>query len=1002
MTFDPHQTNFNILPRGTILEGLNLLVGPTLGQGPTSITYLVADAQRRSYVVKEFFPHGSSRNGLAVIPPPGLGHTRFEAARDEFLQEAYLRARLPVPLGPPLLHHCQANNTAYLLLQFAEGEPLQTHLSRVRRLSPERLADLAVRLLEKLQVAADAQIPHLDVAPRSIFLTQDNQVWLLGGGVARYQLGRVLGGPAELFAPNYTPPELLTGQDGHPSADVFGLAMTLWRSFSGFDPPGLPEPLAQTGFPPSLRDTLVLLESTRGTPASRPTLAALATLALPESWGAEAEPPRGDTPLASWSTSPTALPTATPNDPFSEFASVIPAMPSAPNASSGGSPAELDPFALFAALEAAPPTGPQAPSGAADPFALFNSAQGADEDAIPDFLNAPLQPSLASPSPSALAAPDLAGLPFDESDAFIIDLGDSPMPTSPGAGSVAVPPPGAAPPFAPVSPLTTAAPPATAGFPPGFPTPASASAPVAGPASPPVAIPFPVPPPAPASAAAGPTPQTVALEQEVARLRQQAAGLQQAIADMAARPPAPPQPVAPVQPAEGLKETLDALLRDVASLRDARARPAQEPSGQWPMPPAVQEGLKQLQDGFKSLTDQQDALRQALEALRAERQIEQAAQGKQRDETQTLLQGFQRLQEAHQSAQKSLLTLQEERQTTLRGLRRLHEENQAFRQAFKVLRDEQQKLRQGLKSVHDTSGALQLLLQAFETHHQSLEGEQGQLRQAHEELRESLRLLRDDLHRLREEGLRSGPRLLPEPVQAAKPGDTSQVRRAGFVSGLTLPQPGEDFARLHLAGAIGFDASQHEVVVWRHDGGIDRLWAVAEEGNAAVWRFPLSGESPPPLAVGVAEEGLYHGSWWSPDWVEGLHHVAERDPEEALLLARWFELPVGDEAAGPVVRRLVEAHPGATLSAWMPGRTDVPVLGGSLVTGGWLRQVAPLLENLEIGPAVVEGLLHGLALDEADRPPEERSDLLKRFEPLGEAVVRKLEASLESLEAGMF
>src|SRR5438132_9899580 len=58
---------------GTRLQGGAFTVGRVLGQGGFGITYLGSEPHlRRPVAIKEFFPHGCSRQGCALLPAGAL------------------------------------------------------------------------------------------------------------------------------------------------------------------------------------------------------------------------------------------------------------------------------------------------------------------------------------------------------------------------------------------------------------------------------------------------------------------------------------------------------------------------------------------------------------------------------------------------------------------------------------------------------------------------------------------------------------------------------------------------------------------------------------------------------------------------------------------------------------------------------------------------------------------------------------------------------------------
>jgi serine/threonine protein kinase len=88
----------HLLPPGTRLQGGAYTIGKVLGQGGFGITYLGSEtAAGKAVAIKEFFPHGSLRQGSRVLPGSGMSSQDFNTALARFLDEAQVLERFTHP-----------------------------------------------------------------------------------------------------------------------------------------------------------------------------------------------------------------------------------------------------------------------------------------------------------------------------------------------------------------------------------------------------------------------------------------------------------------------------------------------------------------------------------------------------------------------------------------------------------------------------------------------------------------------------------------------------------------------------------------------------------------------------------------------------------------------------------------------------------------------------------------------------------------------------------------
>lgn len=124
----------------------------------------------------------------------------------------------------------QRRRVPYVVMELLDGETLAARLAR-GPMPWREAAGVCARIADALAAAHAAGVVHRDIKPANVFLTPLG-VKVLDFGIA---FTGASGGP--LFGtPAYVAPELLTGAEPGPSADVFSLGVVLNQALTG-DPP---------------------------------------------------------------------------------------------------------------------------------------------------------------------------------------------------------------------------------------------------------------------------------------------------------------------------------------------------------------------------------------------------------------------------------------------------------------------------------------------------------------------------------------------------------------------------------------------------------------------------------------------------------------------------------------------------------------------------------------------------------------------------------------------
>ena len=227
----------------------NYRVVRVLGAGGFGITYLCE--QRGSGVrvaVKEYLPSDIAvRTSDAVVPKSPANLEEYAWGLDRFLAEARTLARFE-HRNVVRVHGCfEANGTAYIVMEYEDGEPLDSVLERTGTLNEAQLKHLLLPVVAGLQSVHAADFLHRDVKPANIFIRRsDDSPVLLDFGAARQAMGQLSQSVTAIASAGYSPPEQYekNGKQG-PWTDIYALSALCYRAIMGEAPVEAPRRLGQ-------------------------------------------------------------------------------------------------------------------------------------------------------------------------------------------------------------------------------------------------------------------------------------------------------------------------------------------------------------------------------------------------------------------------------------------------------------------------------------------------------------------------------------------------------------------------------------------------------------------------------------------------------------------------------------------------------------------------------------------------------------------------------------
>ena len=235
------------LPLDTMVQEYRI-VG-VLGSGSFGIVYIAENKFfNETVALKEFLPTDLAcrPEGTRVSPLSSETEETYHWALNKFLDEAKTLREL----GHPVSHRnivrvrqfIEANDTAYMVMDYEEGRPLSRILDKRGTLPEEELKNILEPLLDGLERVHEADVWHRDVKPNNILIRPDGAPVLIDFGAARREVAGTDRSVMSQFTPTYAALEQVyaAGQQG-PWTDIYALGATLYRAVAGKKPPNASE-----------------------------------------------------------------------------------------------------------------------------------------------------------------------------------------------------------------------------------------------------------------------------------------------------------------------------------------------------------------------------------------------------------------------------------------------------------------------------------------------------------------------------------------------------------------------------------------------------------------------------------------------------------------------------------------------------------------------------------------------------------------------------------------
>jgi eukaryotic-like serine/threonine-protein kinase len=198
-----------------------------LGRGAMGVVYLAFDPRiERRVALKTLHRHENA----------GAAHE----VTARFLNEARAAGRLVHPNIVAIYDYGEADDTAFITMEYVRGESLAARLAQHARAGTRMSAANALRwfaqLLDALDYAHDAGIVHRDIKPANLLIAPRGECKIADFGIAHLDTSALTQTGTLLGTPSYMSPEQFTGDALDARSDLFSAAVVLYEMLTGMCP----------------------------------------------------------------------------------------------------------------------------------------------------------------------------------------------------------------------------------------------------------------------------------------------------------------------------------------------------------------------------------------------------------------------------------------------------------------------------------------------------------------------------------------------------------------------------------------------------------------------------------------------------------------------------------------------------------------------------------------------------------------------------------------------
>lgn len=239
-----------MLEPGTMLQSGRYRIERFLAGGGFGNTYLAENVNmRKPVVIKEFFLKGivgrDQADGKTVTITLDENKKLFQSQLKKFEREARRLFDLNHPNIVRVHDLFPENGTAYYVMDYVDGEALNTIVKRNGPLSENAVRHILNQMLDALEEVHARGIIHLDLKPGNIMINKEGTARLIDFGASKQILASegLTTTTGLSYTPGYAAPEQVYGNIDKvgPWTDIYALGATLYNLLTAKKPPSMPD-----------------------------------------------------------------------------------------------------------------------------------------------------------------------------------------------------------------------------------------------------------------------------------------------------------------------------------------------------------------------------------------------------------------------------------------------------------------------------------------------------------------------------------------------------------------------------------------------------------------------------------------------------------------------------------------------------------------------------------------------------------------------------------------